>query len=109
MPRLTNTWNSSKKRRSCPSRTTWTWRFASASNRERFEREPERYAPQYGGYCAYAVSYGSTAPGDPHAWKIVDGRLYLNVNARIQAEWEKDIPGHVRKADANWPRLLAGD
>ena len=85
-----------------------TWRFASASNRERFEAEPERYAPRYGGYCAYAVANGYTASVDPDAWKIVDGRLYLNYSRSIQAEWEKDVAGHIERADRNWPGLLAG-
>ena len=74
-----------------------------------FRAEPEKYAPQYGGYCAYAVANGVTAPGDPEVWKIVDDKLYLNVNRSIANEWEKDIPGYVRKADQNWPRLLASE
>jgi len=89
--------------------TRWkdaTWRFASAENRARFEADPERYAPRYGGYCAYAVAQGATAPGDPEVWKIVDGRLYLNVNEKIAARWKQDIPGYIEKADANWPSVL---
>ncbi len=85
------------------------WLFASAEHRETFQRDAEKFAPQYGGYCAYAVAHGGTAPGDPQVWKIVDGRLYLNVSETIQAEWEKDIPGYVRKADEKWPKLLADD
>lgn len=83
------------------------WRFASAENLATFRANPEHYAPQYGGYCAYAVSQGSTAPGDPLQWTIVNDRLYLNVNASIQARWAQDIPGYIAKADANWPALLA--
>ena len=83
-----------------------TWRFASAENRDRFAADPARYAPQYGGYCAYAVARGSTADIDPQAWKIVDGKLYLNYSKRIQAIWEQDVPGYVAKADANWPALV---
>ncbi len=64
---------------------------------------------RYGGYCAYAVANGATAPGDPQVWRIVDGRLYLNVNKNIQSEWEKDIPGYIRSADANWPKLLKAE
>ena len=89
--------------------TTWngaTWRFASAAHRDLFVAAPERYAPQYGGYCAWAVSQGYTADGDPESWKIVDGKLYLNYNREIQQRWEADIPGLVTKADANWPKLL---
>jgi hypothetical protein len=83
------------------------WRFASADNRELFEADPETYAPRYGGYCAWAVSEGYTASVDPqNAWNIVDGRLYLNYNVDIKQKWEKDIPGHIKKADANWPAVL---
>jgi YHS domain-containing protein len=90
---------------------TWTWkgaswRFASAENREAFRQKPEAYAPAYGGYCAWAVSQGYTAKGDPKYWKIVDGRLYLNYDAGVQKNWEKDIPGHISKADRNWPKVL---
>ena len=86
-----------------------TWLFASAEHRELFQADPEKYAPRYGGYCAYAVANGVTAPGDPQVWRIVDGRLYLNVNKSIQSEWEKDIPGYIHSADANWPKLLKAD
>ncbi len=83
------------------------WRFASAENRDLFEADPEKYAPRYGGYCAWAVSEGYTASVDPeNAWSVVDGRLYLNYNAEIKQKWEKDIPGHIKKADANWPGVL---
>ncbi len=88
--------------------TQWmgaTWRFASAENLEAFRKEPEAWAPQYGGYCAYAVAKGTTAPGDPRVWKIVDGKLYLNVSRSVAELWEQDIPGYVAKADANWPKL----
>lgn len=86
-----------------------TWQFASTAHRELFLQDPERYAPRYGGYCAYAVANGGTAPGAPEVWKVVEGRLYLNVNKSIQLEWEKDIPGYIRRADANWPQLLGGE
>jgi hypothetical protein len=82
-----------------------TWRFASAEHRDLFAADPERYAPQYGGYCAWAVSQGTTAGIDPEAWKIVDGKLYLNYSGSIQERWKRDIPGHITRADANWPRL----
>jgi YHS domain-containing protein len=84
-----------------------TWHFASAENRDRFAADPTAYAPQYGGYCAWAVAQGYTAPIDPNAWQIVDGKLYLNFNRRIQQKWEKDIPGNVAKADKNWPGVLS--
>lgn len=83
-----------------------TWRFTSAAHRDLFVAEPERYAPQYGGYCAYAVSKGTTAKIDPNAWKIVDGKLYLNYNKSIQKDWEEDIPGRIAAADKNWPKIL---
>ncbi|MEX2644249.1 MAG: YHS domain-containing (seleno)protein [Acetobacterales bacterium] len=82
-----------------------TWRFASAANRDAFAAEPGKYAPQYGGFCAWAVSQGYTAPVDPDAWKIVDGKLYLNYSKGVQANWEKGIPGHIRAADGNWPGI----
>ncbi|MEM8641969.1 MAG: YHS domain-containing (seleno)protein [Cyanobacteria bacterium P01_G01_bin.54] len=88
---------------------TWddaTWRFANAENRDRFAADPEKYAPQYGGFCAWAVSQGNTAPIDPEAWKIVEGKLYLNYDKRIQKRWEKDIPGNIEKANGNWPGVL---
>lgn len=82
-----------------------TWRFASAANRDRFAADPERYAPAYGGFCAYAVSEGYTAPIDPAAWRIVDGRLFLNFDRSVQRRWERDIPGRIARGDANWPGL----
>lgn len=83
-----------------------TWRFASAANRDAFAAEPEKYAPQYGGYCAWAVAQGYTASTNPEAWKIVDGKLYLNFDRNVQGKWEKDIPGFISSADANWPKVL---
>lgn len=83
-----------------------TWRFASAANRDAFAAEPERYAPQYGGYCAWAVSEGYTASTVPEAWRIVEGKLYLNYSRRIQRRWERDIPGRIAAGDANWPAVL---
>jgi hypothetical protein len=84
-----------------------TWRFATAAQRDLFAANPERYAPAYGGFCAYAVSEGYTAPIDPAAWRIVDGRLFLNYDRSVQRRWERDIPGRVARGDANWPRLAA--
>lgn len=82
------------------------WRFASDENRSLFESDPERWAPRYGGYCAWAVSNNYTAKTDPDAWSIVDDRLYLNYNRRIRKKWSKDIPGNIKRADANWPEVL---
>ena len=83
------------------------WNFATEQNREMFTREPEKYAPQYGGYCAWAVGHGYTAKGDPEAWKIVDGKLYLNYNRDVKKRWEEDIPGYISKGDENWPAFLS--
>lgn len=79
-----------------------TWRFASAANRDAFAENPERYAPQYGGHCAYAMSTGKLVQTDPEAWHIVDGKLYLNYSKRVQRRWLQDVPGFVAKADAQW-------
>ena len=84
------------------------WRFASAANRDAFAADPARYAPQYGGYCAWAVSQGYTASTDPSAWRIEDGKLYLNYSKSVQGRWEKDVPGNISKADGNWPGLKGG-
>lgn len=83
------------------------WRFASAENRDAFAADPGKYAPQYGGWCAFAVAHGYTAKIDPEAWKIVDGRLYLNYSKDVQSQWAEDIPGHIARGDANWPKIEA--
>jgi YHS domain-containing protein len=88
---------------------TWKgaeWRFASKENLDAFVKEPEKYAPQYGGYCAYAVGHGSLASGDPKVWTIVDGKLYLNISKSVQTSWEKDKGKLIKRGDANWPKLL---
>jgi YHS domain-containing protein len=82
-----------------------TWRFATAEHRALFAAEPERYAPQYGGYCAWAVAQGYTASIDPHAWDIVEGRLFLNYSRDIQRQWQAGRDGFVTAADGNWPAL----
>jgi YHS domain-containing protein len=82
-----------------------TWRFENPEHLALFRAEPERYAPQYGGYCAWAVSNGKIASSDPEAWKIVDGKLYLNYSRSVQEQWQGDVPGNIHRADANWPRL----
>ena len=84
-----------------------TWRFASAENKTAFEADPKAFAPQFGGYCAWAVSEGYTAKGDPNHWRIVDNKLYLNYNASVQTSWAKDIPGRIVKGDKNWPTVLS--
>ena len=83
------------------------WRFSTAANRDQFAKDPARYAPEFGGYCAYAVSRGYTADIDPNAWRIIDGRLYLNYSKRVQKLWEEDVPGNIAKGRQNWPGVLA--
>lgn len=83
-----------------------TFKFSSAANLELFKAEPEAYAPQYGGYCAYAVAKGATAGTVPEAWTIIEGKLYLNYSVSVQRRWRKDVPGHIREADRNWPAVL---
>ncbi len=82
------------------------WHFSSAANRDAFKADPDKYAPQFGGYCAYAVSQGYTAKGEPEIWKIVDGKLYLNFSRGVQKTWQRDIPGYIVSAKANWPSVL---
>ena len=84
-----------------------TWHFASAEHRDLFLKSPSAYAPQYGGYCAWAVAHNDTADIDPKAWKIVGGKLYLNYSLDIQKQWEQDVPGHIKLADGYWPGLKA--
>ena len=83
-----------------------TWRFADTENRTTFAANPTAYSPQYGGYCAYAVSKNYTAPTVPEAWRIVDGKLYLNFSLRVRKIWERDIPSRIAAADRNWPGVL---
>lgn len=83
-----------------------TWRFSSEANRAAFAANPETFAPQYGGYCAWAVSNGYTASTDPEAWKIVGDKLYLNYSKRVQRRWESDMPARIEAANRNWPGVL---
>jgi YHS domain-containing protein len=83
-----------------------TWRFSSADNLNSFKSNPQAYAPQYGGYCAWAVSQGYTASSDPQAWRIHDGKLYLNYSEGVQKTWAQDVTGNITKADTNWPKVL---
>ncbi len=83
------------------------WRFSSAENLEKFKADPQAYAPQYGGYCAWAVAQGYTAPGNPQNWAVRDGKLYLNYNDKVQADWLKNPEGFIEKANVNWPAVLS--
>lgn len=82
-----------------------TYLFVDQANLDAFKADPERYAPAYGGYCAFGVSVGKKFIGDPEVWRVVDGRLYLNLDTNIQADWLKDVPGRIAKAEANWPEI----
>ena len=82
-----------------------TWRFANPQNRDLFKADPAKYAPQFGGYCAWAVAEGYTAKGDPTAWTIAGGKLYLNYNKSVQKTWEQNVPANVSRGEANWPKL----
>ena len=81
------------------------WRFASAANRDLFAKDPAKYAPQFGGYCAWAVSNNYTYDADPELWKIVNGKLYVNYNQLARFRWERDIPGRIKLAEQYWPQL----
>jgi hypothetical protein len=81
------------------------WHFQSEQSRAQFQSNPVKYAPQYGGYCAWAVSNNYTADADPEAWKIVDGKLYLNYSKSVQKKWEPEAEERIQNADRNWPAL----
>ena len=83
------------------------WKFASQSNFELFKNNPEKYAPQYGGYCAYGVANDNLVKVDPNQFTVLEGKLYLNFDAAIQKDWLKDKTGFIRKADAKFLQLLA--
>ncbi|HSF13615.1 MAG TPA: YHS domain-containing (seleno)protein [Erythrobacter sp.] len=85
------------------------WYFASQANADKFKANPDSYAPQYGGHCAWAMSRGSLAPGDATLYKIVDGKLYLNFNEQVQQTWLKDIPGFIAKSDPAWKEIPEGE
>jgi YHS domain-containing protein len=90
-------------------RVSWKgaeWHFATQSNRDLFARDPDRYAPQYGGWCAFAVAAGARAASDPRFFDVVNGRLYMNQSAGTQASWRRDQAGMIHRGDQNWPRIL---
>lgn len=86
-----------------------TWYFLTKENRDLFAASPEKYAPQYDGYCAWALTEARKAVTDPEVWKIVDGKLYLNCSKTAYEKWSKDIPGNIKKADTNWSKLHGGN
>jgi YHS domain-containing protein len=82
-----------------------TYLFATAANRDAFVANPDKYLPAYGGYCAYGVSRGHKVKVDPEAYRVVDGKVYLNYDKGVQKQWLQDIPGNIAKAETNWPGL----
>jgi YHS domain-containing protein len=82
-----------------------TYWFADAANLQRFQADPARYEPQYGGFCAYGVAQGAKPDIDPKAFEIVDGKLYLNLSPDVQRRWQADISGHISRANKNWVAL----
>ena len=81
------------------------WYFSSTQNLNSFSKNPDKYVPQYGGYCAYGLSEGHKAPTDPDAWTIVDGKLYLNYSKDVRTKWRENEKERIEKADKNWPQL----
>jgi len=87
---------------------TWKgadWLFSNRQNLERFKAAPEKYAPQYGGYCAFGTAQGHKAPTEVETWTVLGDKLYFNYNMKVKETWVKDQPGYIKKADQNWPAL----
>ncbi len=82
-----------------------TYAFTSEEHQKLFEADPAKYLPAYGSYCAYGVAVGKKFVADPEVWKIVEGKLYLNLDRDIQSKWKKDIPSYIKKADGNWTKI----
>ena len=82
-----------------------TWKFSTAEHLNLFKSDPETYAPQYGGYCAYAIANGDTASAEPDLWTIHNGKLYLNYNRRINRLWRENMEEYIKQADSNWPEF----
>ncbi len=83
-----------------------TWFFLNKEHRDLFAVSPEKYAPQYDGYCAWAMTEARKAKTDLEVWKIVNGKLYLNCSREAYKKWSRDIPGNIKKADANWLKFI---
>lgn len=82
------------------------WLFASAENRDLFLGDPVKYAPQYGGYCAFALAHNAIATTVPEAWTVYEGKLYLNYSLGVRSQWQTDKDGFIAKADGYWPGVL---
>ena len=85
------------------------YRFASAEHKAMFEADPAKYAPQYGGYCAFGLAQGYKFDGDPQVWKIVDDKLYLNLSPKVSTIWQQDVPRNIENADAKWQMVKDAD
>ncbi len=82
-----------------------TFAFSTEANRDAFVANPAKYAPQYDGHCAYGVAQGGKVPANPYLWRIVDGKLYLNITDVVVGFWEEDIPGNLTLSESNWVSL----
>jgi len=82
-----------------------TFAFSTEENKAKFEANPEAYVPQYDGHCAYGVAKGGKVPGNPNLWRILDGKLYLNITPNVVGFWEEDIPGNLKLSEGNWVSL----
>jgi YHS domain-containing protein len=85
-----------------------TFAFATEANRDRFVADPAAFAPQFDGHCAYGAAKGGKVPGNPNLWRIVDGKLYLNITQNVVGFWEEDVPGNISLANGNWSGGLEG-
>lgn len=81
------------------------YRFSSAANRDLFRANPQKYAPEYGGYCAYGMTFGKKFEVDGKAFEVVNGKLYVNKNLSVYETWREDVSGNIKKADAKWPTV----
>lgn len=98
--------------RAVPGKTEWSmkwkeadWLFSNQANLDSFKLSPEKYAPQYGGYCAFGMARGYKAPTAIDTWTIVDSKLYFNFNLQVKNKWSEDKPGMIAKADKNWQNV----
>ncbi|HSG30854.1 MAG TPA: YHS domain-containing (seleno)protein [Thermodesulfobacteriota bacterium] len=82
-----------------------TYLFTSEENKNTFTKNPDKYLPAYGGWCAFGVSVGKKFSADPEVWEVVDGKLYMNLDNGIKTMWIKDIPGNIKKANNHWPNI----
>lgn len=86
-----------------------TWFFSNRENKMLFDADPQRFAPQYGGYCAYGTAEGHKAPTQSDAWSIVNNKLYLNYDLDVRTKWSKNQSGYIEQADRNWPQVRASE